>query len=460
MPRYRISESVGSHVLPVHSFDDLHKHHPSSGRQSGREYGTIDGQLEEIRNVQGHTFIKKDFILSTDAGGAVEVPAPASGYAHFLNDAWNTVQIYDKPFGTPGAQREAQVLHMARDSSGFREGAKIEYGQPLGRMGDTGTPGSIHVHVEAERAQFTQYIRDIDQGVIRPGVTPAVGAAHAAPGEGHARVLMAGDQGADVRAMQTRLHQLGYTDLDGKPLGVDGDFGRQTGHAVEAFQRDHKLSVDGKFGDQTRHAVLQSELNQLGYKDAKGNALTVDGDIGANSRFALQAFQRDHKLTPSGEVDPKTQAAMDQALKTPTKAGLFPLSDARNPDNALFQQALAGVQRIDTRMGRSSDEHSVRLAASMVPVAKASGLTRIDAVALSEDGSRTFAVQNTVPTKTLAQLDTSTAVETSMESSSAAARAVRAPEAVAGGQASAHESNLTQPLQASQQAASSAAMSI
>lgn len=431
MPRYTISESVGSRVLPVHSFEDLHKHHPSSGRESGRDYGTVNGEFEEIRSVQGHTFIKKDFILASDAPGPVEVPAPASGYAHFLHDAWNTVQIYDKPFGTPGAERQAQVLHMVNGSSGFGEGAKVAYGQPLGEMGQTGSPGSIHVHVEAELGQFQQYVRDMDQGVIRPGMTPAAGSGHAAPSEGSNRLLLAGDQGTEVHAMQSRLHQLGYRNADGTPLGVDGHFGNNTLHAVKAFQQDHHLTVDGKAGDQTRNAVLQSELNQLGYKDAKGNALAVDGNVGAHTRVALQAFQHEHKLTASGQLDAKTQTAIDQALAAPAKQAVLPLTDAKSPDHALYQQALAGVQKIDAQMGRPSDDHSIRLAAALVSAAKTQGITRIDAVALSEDGARTFAVQNTKPTQTVAQLDTATAVATSVEKSSAAAHAAQAPDASA-----------------------------
>src|SRR5690242_17500739 len=117
MSRYTITESVGSRVLPVHSYEDLHKHHPSAGRQPNREYGTIHGEFEEIRHADGRTFVKKDFILSQDARGPVEIPAPVSGYAHFLHDDYNTVQIYDKPYGTPGAKREGQVLHMVRGSS-------------------------------------------------------------------------------------------------------------------------------------------------------------------------------------------------------------------------------------------------------------------------------------------------------------------------------------------------------
>lgn len=466
MPHYTISESVGSRVLPVHSFEDLHKHHPSSGRQPGRDYGTVEGSLEEIRTVQGHTFIKKDFILSSDATGPVEVPAPASGYAHFLNDAWNTVQIYDKPFGTPGAQREAQVLHMVRNSSGFHEGAKVDYGQPLGRMGDTGTPGSIHVHVEAELGQFKQYIQDIDKGVIRPGATPTAGVDHAGRSAGATSSTPSQrEHDVDARALQSELSQLGYRGVHGRPLEHDGRFGPETQHAVEAFQRDHHLVVDGKVGQHTQHALgealqvdsvrhLQGELDKLGYKDGHGRTLTMDGVLGANTRFAVEAFQRDHHLHVDGEPGPQTQGALDQARKAAAAPSALMLDDPRSPDNALYRQALAGVQKVDAQMGRTSDQHSIQLAASLVPVAKASGLTRIDTVAISEDGSRTFAVQNTQPTKTLAHLDTAAAVVTPMQKSSEAAHAVQLP----------HESrqpsdpNVAKPVQASQQAAAEPSM--
>jgi hypothetical protein len=479
MPRYSISESVGSRILPVHSFEDLHKHHPSSGRESGRDYGTIDGQFEEIRNVQGHTFIKKDFILSSDAAGPVEVPAPASGYAHFLNDPWNTVQIYDKPFGTPGAQREAQVLHMVRDSSSFREGAKVEYGQALGQMGDTGTPGSIHVHVEAELGQFQQYIHDIDKGVIRPGVVPAAGIDHG--GTVRSSLLINGDQGADVRAMQGQLGQLGYKDGQGNPLQGDGKFGPNTQHAVEAFQRDHKLSVDGKAGPRTLEALAQAvqiqsvrhrqgELDKLGYKDSQAHALKADGDFGhcfpvavPKTGGALDHALKDsqaHALKADGDFGhcfpvavPQTGGALDHALKAQTSQTALMLDDPRNPDHPLYQQALAGVQKIDAHMGRPSDDHSIRLAASLVAVAKANGLTRIDAVALSEDGSRTFVVQNTAPAKTLAQLDTATAVATPIEKSSAAAQAAQPTTQLVNGTTPSHDQSLAQPAQTSQHAA-------
>lgn len=61
------------------------------------------------------------------------------------------------------------------------------------------------------------------------------------------RILMRGTKGDDVALMQARLAQLGYY------LGeIDGVFGLQTRSAVYAFQRAHKLGkVDGKVGPET-----------------------------------------------------------------------------------------------------------------------------------------------------------------------------------------------------------------
>ncbi len=441
MSRYTITESVGSRVLPVHSYEDLHKHHPSAGRQPNREYGTIHGEFEEIRHADGRTFVKKDFILSQDARGPVEIPAPVSGYAHFLHDDYNTVQIYDKPYGTPGAKREGQVLHMVRGSSSFAEGAHVSYGQPLGEMGQTGSPGSIHAHVELEVGQFQRYIRDINDGTIRPGVIPRGGSAEQpVPVDG--AVLANGSRGAAVIELQKHLATLGYTDAQGQPLKSDGAFGPATQQAVEAFQRDHRLTVDGKAGPLTDAAIeqalarqgasrLQAELNTLGYKDARGQALQVDGDFGSNTRFAVEAFQRDHQLTVDGKVGPQTRGALERALRDhaaqKATAGRTLLSDPHNPDHALYEQALAQVKHIDEAMGRPSDENTQRLAAAAVPVAKAHGLTRIDGIALSGDGSRTFVTQNDSPMKRIAELSTAQAVATPIEQSSAAARHVQTP---------------------------------
>lgn len=240
--RYRMSESVDRHGgrEDVHSFEDLEKHHPSSGREDGRDYEVIGGKLEEVRHLSdGRTFIKKDFILSQDTPGPVNIPAPVAGYVHRLNDGTNTVQIFDRPFGEPGAVRLGQVLHMAHGST-LPEGARVEYGQPLGRMGDVGSPGSIHAHVEVERGQFQNYVRDIDNGTIQPGTISPM----------RDGVLRRGEQGAEVTQLQEALNR------NGAQLPTNGVYGPQTEAAVSAYQRSKGLEpVDGIAGPRTLQSL-------------------------------------------------------------------------------------------------------------------------------------------------------------------------------------------------------------
>ncbi len=265
MSRYRITESVGSRVENVDTFRDLEKHHPSSGRESGRNYETIDGELEEVRRTSdGRTLIKKDFILSQDSPGPVYVPSPAAGYVHYLGDATNAVRIYDRPFGEPGARLLAQSLHMERGNSP-PEGARVEYGQRLGQMGDTGSPGSFHAHVEMESAQFQRYVADITSGVITPDSYPARDndgpAAVSALADG---VLKDGDRGSEVTALQQQLNQQGFRDAQGRVLATDGDFGQRTEQAVQALQRARGLEADGVVGRDTTAALrspIQEELS-------------------------------------------------------------------------------------------------------------------------------------------------------------------------------------------------------
>jgi Putative peptidoglycan binding domain len=62
-------------------------------------------------------------------------------------------------------------------------------------------------------------------------------------------------QGDDVRAVQQRLQDLGYSQVG----TVDGIFGPQTEAAVSAFQRTNALQVDGVVGPQTRTRLFSHE---------------------------------------------------------------------------------------------------------------------------------------------------------------------------------------------------------
>jgi len=69
--------------------------------------------------------------------------------------------------------------------------------------------------------------------------------------------LMTGSRGAEVKRLQGRLKTLGY--LTGK---ADGIFGKQTKNAVTAFQRQHKLTQDGIAGEKTQRALYSANAKK------------------------------------------------------------------------------------------------------------------------------------------------------------------------------------------------------
>ena len=69
------------------------------------------------------------------------------------------------------------------------------------------------------------------------------------------RLLKKGMVGADVKAMQELLMQIGYKL---PKYGADSEFGAETEAAVMAFQEDEGLKQDGKYGDQTHAALMDA----------------------------------------------------------------------------------------------------------------------------------------------------------------------------------------------------------
>lgn len=87
-----------------------------------------------------------------------------------------------------------------------------------------------------------------------------------------------------------------------------------------------------------------------------------------------------------------TRDSHDYIPKPPTHS-MVRLDDASHPDHALFQQARGHVHALDSQLGRAPDQLSDNLAAAVTVSARADGLTGIDQIALSDDGSRLWAVQ-------------------------------------------------------------------
>ena len=140
----------------------------------------------------------------------------------------------------------------------------------------------------------------------------------------------------------------------------------------------------GEKGEDIRH--LQDTLNKLGYRDHQGRALNEDGGLGDRTKEALQAYQQAHGLKADGIAGPQTLEALKKSEQAPL------LSDPRHPDNAMFQQALKGMEQLGPQAFKNRQEME-NAAGVAVFEAKACGLKQIDHIVLSSNGTGLFAMQ-------------------------------------------------------------------
>lgn len=222
--------------------------------------------------VPGQVTFTDDYHAGRDGGGrahrATDVFAPSGAPVHAV--AAGTVSW--KPGRHPTA---GYALHVRGDNGlvyayyhlgphhgsptqayapGVTEGARLERGQLVGYVGDSGNAvgGRPHLHLEIHDATVTD-----PYGSNRLNPYPSLVAAQrggSTPSRAGDRqpLLRQGDRGPHVAAWQTQLNTLRAT-----PISVDGDFGPQTDQATRAFQAGAGLTVDGIVGPRTRAALTR-----------------------------------------------------------------------------------------------------------------------------------------------------------------------------------------------------------
>jgi peptidoglycan hydrolase-like protein with peptidoglycan-binding domain len=107
---------------------------------------------------------------------------------------------------------------------------------------------------EDEAAPGTGGDLDLDTtGIIETALPETTAAPIVVPVPERGRPIGPTSQGADVKAVQQALLELGY-----KPGKADGAFGQRTRKAVIAFQREHGLKADGLVGPKTARALNEA----------------------------------------------------------------------------------------------------------------------------------------------------------------------------------------------------------
>ena len=199
------------------------------------------------------------------------------------------------------------------------------------------------------------------QGQTQPQPSPQSPAPAPSPTQGAATTLTGtyreGDINDGVRQIQERLLKMGYPDgVNGKPLGVDGNFGAETRRAVETYQRVNGLESDGIVGPKTLASIIQSTPSQKGLDTQTSPlaSLTVPGGQKPETTVPAQSAPTTsgEKLGPAtkpGEVKP-TEIKPETTAPTTPKAEVKP-----EPAAAGISASLAASEGILMQGSKGAD---------------------------------------------------------------------------------------------------------
>ena len=155
-------------------------------------------------------------------------------------------------------------------------------------------------------------------------------------------VLEVGDTGKSVKAMQSRLMQLGYD------CPITGRFDAEAAAVLRQFQKDHLVEMTGRFGPTTLRTLQTVEQEQRNNAEAlrrfvdaggelglgqigaavvdlqrllnrRGSMLSEDGVFGPGTQRALREFQSRSEVAQTGRVGAST---LERLLSTPSFPGI------------------------------------------------------------------------------------------------------------------------------------------
>lgn len=243
-------------------------------------------------------------------------PSPAEASATASPDATLTTPTLRK-----GSEGDAvKALHEVLKALGLYDGALTDIFTEETRKAVLAAQKLFGIHEDGIAGPETLNMLDLERYSADTGK----------PGKTHAetQLLKKGMRGAQVRKLQERLQELGFS-----PGPIDGIFGSKTLAAVLKFQRRAGLVVDGIVGPKTWAKLnsgapspskppalsrllskgdtgsdvkaVQARLRKLGFLDGK-----ADGIFGKLTRKAVLAFQKDQGIKADGIVGPVTYGCL------------------------------------------------------------------------------------------------------------------------------------------------------
>ena len=329
--------------------------------QRAREYGAmvdyplvfpVDGPVSLSDTFYGTRSTGDHHAQDLMAPKMTRVLAAAAGTVHYVNWSRNSEGLNPHRCCSVTIRHddgwESWYLHLNNDTPGTDDGrvwgivdgivpgVRVEAGQHIGWVGDSGNAESTPPHLHFE-------LFDAEGVIVNPfnalraacgsrcrvtGYAIAVPTSHTTAA-GPDETLRFGSRGNVVTDAQLTLRTIGFD-----PGPSDGIFGRMTVTAVAAFQSANGLVVDGKVGPATRRALASAAPSSEILVSAPGSivdfgvhdAIVVelqkmlakvghdqggtDGAFGPLTFGEVRDFQRVAGLADTGMVDQGTWDAL------------------------------------------------------------------------------------------------------------------------------------------------------
>jgi hypothetical protein len=213
-----------------------------------------------------------------------------------------------------------------------------------------------------------------------------------------------------------------------------------------------------------------SALNHANIKrtevDKKHGTVETAGPGALKPSHNVDALKSIKDPTPHSELNsehsnpmPKNRSMLQKLLSEENRG----MDDPQHPGHDMYRQAYSGVESLNAKHGVAASDRDKDFAASIAAGAKAQGLDRVDHVLLSDDGSKTFAVQGNLQSahgldRKIADLQTTDALNTPLTQSSNAWTQHAAQSELAASQQRTQAQTQTDAQQSQQQAAPSMRM--